>query len=329
MSRVLASLVRLFPAAFHERFGPEIIEHVREDWKAAQARGRLPALAYALAAALDLIGAVLAEHWKPSLRSTPQSAGGGIMRWLSGGWIQDLRQAVRALRRTPGFTLVAVGMLGLALGATAGIFSIVDAVLLRPLPFRQPDRLVYIGGTAPGSDLPSEFDLPAEFFLQYGEDSSYSRAWRPTATSPTPCAWATVPSGCGWRSLPPRSFHARRGAVLGRVPVPEDEDRIALLSYGLWKTWFGGDTAVIGRSYYIGGEQRTVIGVMGPDFRFPRDGVTLWITADPAGRIVTDRFGMALVGRMRPGVTMPAWAGADSAGAAPARRFGGSPATPS
>ena len=171
MSRLLASLVRLFPAAFRERFGPEIVEQVREDWAAARARGRLPALAYALAAALDLVGAALAEHWKPSLRSTPRSAGGGIMRWLRDGWIQDLRQAVRALRRSPGFTLVAVGTLGLALGANAGIFSIVDAVLLRPLPFPEPDRLVYIGGTAPGSDLPGEFDLPPEFFLQYQEQS--------------------------------------------------------------------------------------------------------------------------------------------------------------
>ena len=93
------------------------------------------------------------------------------MRWLRDGWIQDLRQAVRALRRSPGFTLVAVGTLGLALGANAGIFSIVDAVLLRPLPFPEPDRLVYIGGTAPGSDLPNEFSLSPEFYKQYQEQS--------------------------------------------------------------------------------------------------------------------------------------------------------------
>ena len=93
------------------------------------------------------------------------------MRWLDDGWIQDLRQAVRALRRSPGFTVVAVGTLGLAIGANAGMFSIVDAVLLRPLPFPEPDRLVYIGGTAPGSDLPAEFDLSPEFYLQYQEQS--------------------------------------------------------------------------------------------------------------------------------------------------------------
>ena len=62
MSRVLASLVRLFPTAFRERFGPEIIEQVREDWAAARARGRLAALVHGLAAALDLVGAALAEH---------------------------------------------------------------------------------------------------------------------------------------------------------------------------------------------------------------------------------------------------------------------------
>ena len=307
MSRWLVSLVRLFPPAFRARFGPEIVEHLREDWTAARARGRLPALAYALAAALDLIGAVLAEHWKPSWRSTPRSAGGGLMRWLRDGWIQDLRQAVRALRRTPGFTLVAVGTLGLALGATVGIFSIVDAVLLRPLPFPRPDRLVYIGGTAPGSDLPSEFDLPAEFFLQYREDSKLLQGLAPygdfTNTLRVGDRAERVRIAISTASLFPTLGVA---PVLGRVPVPEDEDRVALLSHGLWKSWFGGDTAVIGRSYYIGGEMRTVIGVMGPDFRFPRDGVTLWITAVVRPEdIATDRFGMALVGRMRPGVTMP------------------------
>jgi len=307
MSRFIGFLVRLFPSAFRERFGPEMAEHLQEDWTAARSRGRLAAVAFIIAVSLDLLGNGLAERWKPSLRSVPRSAGGGFMRWLRDGWIQDLRQAVRALRRSPGFTVIAVGTLGLALGVNAGIFSIVDGVLLRPLPFPHSDRLVYIGGTAPGSDLPDEFDLSPEFLLQYQEQSRLleglsfyddftntlrvgDRAERVRMAVSSPSLFPTL-------GVAP---------VLGRLPTAEDENRVALLSHGLWMSWFGGDTAVIGRSYYIAGDQRTVIGVMGPDFTFPRDGVTLWVTAvlHPEN-IVPGRFGAPLVGRMRPGVTVP------------------------
>ena len=150
------------------------------------------------------------------------------MRWLRDGWLQDLRQAVRALRRTPGFTLVAVGTLGLALGANAGIFSIVDAVLLRPLPFPRPDRLVYIGGTAPGSDLPSEFDLPAEFFLQYRDQSKLLQGLAPyddfTNTLRVGDRAERVRMAVSTASLFPTLGVA---PVLGRVPLAEDEDRVA------------------------------------------------------------------------------------------------------
>ncbi len=250
MSRLLASLVRLFPAAFRERFGPEIVEHVREDWTAARARGRLPALAYALAAALDLHRRRARRALEtfvaidPATAREEASCGG-----CRDGWIQDLRQAVRALRRTPGFTLVAVGTLGLALGANAGIFSIVDAVLLRPLPFPEPDRLVYIGGTAPGSDLPGEFDLSPEFFLQYREQSKlleglspYERLHQHPAGGRPRRAGAD--GGLHRRRSFPRSAWRPSWAA---CRLAEDEDRVALLSHGLWTSWFGGDTAVIGR----------------------------------------------------------------------------------
>ena len=86
-------------------------------------------------------------------------------------WATDLRHAWRALRRTPGFFLTCVGILALAIGAVAGMFNVVDTVLLRPLPFREPDRLVALGGTAPGSDLPERFDLGADFYVHYKETS--------------------------------------------------------------------------------------------------------------------------------------------------------------
>jgi predicted permease len=232
------------------------------------------------------------------------------MRWLRNGWTHDLRQAVRTLRRSPGFTLVAVGTLGLALGVNAGIFSVVDAVLLRPLPYPEPNRLVYIGGTAPGSDLPAEFDVSLEFFLQYRDQSKLLQGLAPyedfTNTLRVGDRAERVRMAVSTAALFPTLGVA---PVLGRLPTPEDEDRVALLSYGLWQSWFGSDTAVIGRSYYIGGQDRTVIGVMGPDVRFPRDDVTLWITAMLRPEdIEPGRFGMALVGRLRPGVDIPALA---------------------
>jgi predicted permease len=307
VSRLLDVGVRLFPTAFRERFGPEIVEQLREDWRVARAGGRLPALGFSLAAALDLLFAALAERLRPSLRTAPRGGAGGVMRWLRNGWSHDLRHAIRALRRAPGFTLVAVGTLGLALGVNAGIFSVVDAVLLRPLPFPEPDRLVYIGGTAPGSDLPSEFDLPLEFFLQYQEQSKLLEGLAPYESFTNTLRVGDRAERVRMAVSSPSLFPTLGVApILGRLPLPEDEDRVALLSHGLWQSWFGGDSAVIGRSYYIGGDQRTVIGVMAPEMRFPRDDVTLWIsTVFRPEDVEPGDFTFALVGRMRPGVEMP------------------------
>jgi len=85
---------------------------------------------------------------------------------------RDLRHAWRALRRTPGFLATCILTLGLAIGAVTGMFSVVNAVILRPLPFASADRLVSISGTAPGSDLPERFGPAAEFYLHYKERST-------------------------------------------------------------------------------------------------------------------------------------------------------------
>src|SRR6187455_1440539 len=82
-------------------------------------------------------------------------------------WIRDFRHAARGLARTPGFTLVVVATLALAIGANTAIFSVVKVVLLEPLPFPNADRLVHIGGSAPGTDQPEEFGVPDELFFEY------------------------------------------------------------------------------------------------------------------------------------------------------------------
>ena len=221
-------------------------------------------------------------------------------------WITDLRHAARTLRRTPGFTLTAVVTLALAIGAVAGMFSVVDAVLLDPLPYAHPDRLVDIAGTAPGSDMPEEFPLGDEFYLQYREQSHQLEDVS-TYNSFT----STLRVGDRVErirmSAPTNSLYSTLGArpILGRLPVAEDENNVVMISFALWKSWFGGDSSVVGKSFSIAGQSRAVVGVMGPDFRFPNDGTLLWISGEilPAG-IQVGNFGTPLVGRMAPGATI-------------------------
>ena len=249
-----------------------------------------------------------------------------MVRSLS-DWGHDLRHAARALRRTPGFTLLAVGMLALAIGALAGMFGVVNRVLLDPLPYRDPGRLVHIAGSAPGTDYPNEFGLGPEFYVQYKERS---RLLEDVSTYNSFTSTLRVDDRVERvrMSWPTNSMYSTLGVkpILGRLPVPEDETRVAVISYQLWTSWFGRDSSVIGRSCYISGQMRTVIGVMGPDFRFPNDGTLLWIASEirPAD-VEPGGFGSGLVARMKPGVT-PAEVATELDGLARQlpERFGGS-----
>jgi len=326
----LTLLVRLFPEPFRDQFAAGMIEHAERDYDRARARGRLPALWCALTTALDLAQSGVAERWSPTwVGLAPPPAEGRGMGQILQHWANDLRHAARSLRRTPGFTALAVGMLGLAIGANAGMFSVINTVLLTPLPYASPDRLVHIAASAPGSDYPEEFGLGPEFYVQYKEQS---RLLEDVSTYNSFTSTLRV----GDRvervrmSWPTNSMFTTLGAtpILGRLPVAEDESRVAVISYALWMSWFGGDTAVIGRSYYMSGENRTVIGIMGREFRFPNDGTLLWIASEirPEG-IVAGRFGPSLVGRMAPGATTEAVAAElTSLARRLPERFGGSPA---
>ncbi|MEP7010346.1 MAG: ABC transporter permease [Acidobacteriota bacterium] len=221
-------------------------------------------------------------------------------------WTADLRHAARSLRRRPGFTLMAVGTLALALGANAGMFGVVNTVLVHPLPYSQPDRLVYIAGTAPGSDLPEEFGVGQEFYLQYREQSHRLKDIA-IYNSFTSTLRITDRVERIRMSAPTNSLYSTLGArpALGRLPIAADESRVVVISDELWRTWFGADPKVVGRTYDIAGERREVVGVMGPEFRFPNDGTLLWISGEVRPEEITPgNFGVRLVGRMAPGATL-------------------------
>jgi predicted permease len=225
-----------------------------------------------------------------------------------GDWTKDIRHAVRALRRSPGFAAVTVGTVGLAIGVNAGIFSVVKTVLLDPLPYDETDRLVYIAASAPGSDMPQEFGVATEFLVHYSEQSELLEGVA-AVNAFTATLRADERAERVWMSAPTTALFRVLGVtpMLGRLPGAEDEDRVAVISHALWVTWFASDPSVIGRSFEMAGSIRTVIGIMGPEFWFPNDQVLLWLpVVARAEGIVPGRFGQPLVGRMAPGVTREA-----------------------
>src|SRR5918996_4035323 len=153
-------------------------------------------------------------------------------------WIRDFTHAARSLARAPAFTLVVVTTLALAIGANAAIFSVVDAVLLEPLPYPHADQLVHIGGTAPGTDQPAQFGVPDELYFEYRESVPALEDIALYGTgSATTRAEGQVDQLFVTQATP--SFFTTLGAVPlhGRLPADTDDGRVVVLSYWLWQGW--------------------------------------------------------------------------------------------
>jgi putative ABC transport system permease protein len=220
-------------------------------------------------------------------------------------WTTDLRHAWRALRRSPGFFVTSVGTLALAIGAVAGMFSVVNTVMLKPLPFPASDRLVVIAGTAPGSDLPERFGPGLEFYVHYKERSKLLDGifvfGGGTSTLRAENRVERIPMG-----FPSNEMYATLGVQpqLGRLPVAEDADRVVVISDQLWSSWFNRDPSVIGRSYFVSDGMREVIGIMPAEFRFPSDDTLLWVPNQVRlDQIRPGNFGLPVIARMKDGVT--------------------------
>lgn len=224
-----------------------------------------------------------------------------------GIWMGELVHAARRLKAAPGFSITIVGMLGLAIGAMAAMFCVVNTVLLRPLPFANVDRLVYIAASAPGSEMPPEFEAAPEFYLQYREQSRTLEdiAYYGTGTSTLRTSDRVERIRMGFTT---NSLYSTLGVhpILGRLPVKEDDTHAVVLSHALWTSWFGRDPSVIGRIVYAAGKSRTIIGVMGPQFHFPSDDTMLWVsgTVEPKDIAKPGDFSGYLIARMVPGATI-------------------------
>jgi predicted permease len=232
--------------------------------------------------------------------------------------IRDLRYSLRALRRAPGFTLIASLTLALGIGATTAVFSVVNGVLLKPLPYPDPDALVGVWHIAPGVNIGGDVNLSDGQFVTYREENRTFQEiglWTQGTVAVTALAEP--------ERIPSLRVSFSTLAVLGVGPAmgrgfSESDDRAGapgtvILTHHYWQRRFGGDVSVIGRNLIVDAEPREVIGIMPPGFEFlsVEHDLLLPFRLD-RGAIRLGRFNNKGIARLRPGVTV-AQANADVA----------------
>jgi putative ABC transport system permease protein len=222
---------------------------------------------------------------------------------------QDLRYGARLLRRSPAFSIVAILTLALGIGANTAIFSVVNAVLLRPLPFSEPDRLVRIWESQPGKGWNRNVVDPFNFLT-----------WRERARSFEQMAaidsWTSNITGGGeplavhGMRVSPEFFSILRvSPLIGRGFNREEEipgrDNSVIFSYGFWQSHYGGDRNILGRKIAMNGEPATVVGILRPDFHFPGWKADLYVplALDRAEARKGGRW-LSTIARLKPGVSL-------------------------
>ena len=227
-------------------------------------------------------------------------------------FLQDLKYALRMLKKNPAFTAVAILTLAVGIGANSAIFSVLNSVLLRPLPYRQPDQLVRVYSEFPTMKLNKFWLSPPELIDIQRE----AKSWEAIG------AWAPGGQNVGTESEPLRVTSAAITRslidVLGVAPergrnFTEEEDRnggpqVAIISHGLWQKGFGGASDIIGKQIQVNSTTTTVVGVMPANFAFPpgsNDQVELLVPFqfDPANPGSRGSHFLSVIGRLKPGVT--------------------------
>ena len=224
---------------------------------------------------------------------------------------RDLRFAVRSFRRSPGLTLAALLALGLGVGATAAIYTVVDAVLLEPLAYPEPDELVVLIDSNPEAGFPRFAASPPNFADWRDQSESFEHLAAFTRASLALDAPGVEPERLSGAAVATGFFEAL-GVVPahGRIFRPEEDrpgaEAVTVLGHGLWQRRFGADPEIVGETVTLNGEARRVVGVMPAGFVFPSE-VETWVPlaleVDPSQR---GGHYLGVLGRLRDGVTLEA-----------------------
>jgi putative ABC transport system permease protein len=279
MKRLYRMLLRIYPAGFREEYGSELERQFSDEYR--EAEGRRARIGVGLRALADLAATAPAE----------------IAREVR----QDLRYAVRVYRQRPVAMALALAALALAIGATTGIFSVLNALLIRSLPFREPERLVesavpplnlLLGGAnavdawrngSPYLEDVAFYD-PKPMNLGIGRES-----WRVTVSETT----------ANFLRLLGAEPELGRGFSDGEDK--QDRSRVAVIGYGLWQQAFGGDPGALGSTIRLNGVALTVVGVAPRNFDFPEK-TAVWTPA-AYNHLSATYFMSRIIGRLKPGVS--------------------------
>ena len=230
--------------------------------------------------------------------------------WLEQLW-QDMRYGLQQLRRNPGFTGVAALTLALGIGANTAIFSVINAVLLTPLPFPHPDRLVQIWEKDPHIGLDQGVVSPYNF-LDWQSQSQDFEAMAAYQHEHFSLTGGPLPVGLSGRRVSADFFRVLNiRPMLGRDFLAH-EDRpgaghVAIISYSTWQDHLHGDPEIVGKAITLDGESYTVIGVMRADFPSSDLGSDVWITPGfELKGLSRSHHGLFAIGRLKPGVTLAA-----------------------
>jgi putative ABC transport system permease protein len=226
------------------------------------------------------------------------------------GLFRDVRHAARNLARTPGFALVTILTLALGIGANTAIFSVVNAVILRPLGYPQPERLIYISSQFPLMGFDQFWVSPPEF-LEFQERTRAFAVVGAFATGQANLTAADRPRRVSSGQASTTLFKALGvSPMYGRTFEPAETlpngPRVVVLTFELWKSAFGGSASVLGSEIEVNGLRRMVIGIMPPHFDVADRHVEVWapLVIDPANRRNRGSHFLHLIGRLTDGATL-------------------------
>jgi putative ABC transport system permease protein len=310
---IVGAGLRLFPHAFHREYARDMLADFDDRWREMRGARRIGLLVRTV---FDVVASAISEHRRSSFNgSTNARAGrhageGSVMRQIA----RDLRHASRSLRAQPALSAFLALTVALGIGATTAVFSVVNAVLLQPLNLPDSGRLIAIWGRfdpESGFNYP-RFPLSAPEFVDYRNES---RALGDVA------AWESTTVTVGGPGSEPARVRAARvsgnffsllrvSPASGRT-FSTSEDRpgastVALLSNGYWRSRFGGDTAVVGKTILMNGESVTIVGVMPSGFAYPGTATQIWLPLgiDPASSGNRKSHSLRAIGRLADGVSV-------------------------